>query len=118
MKENLSVPISKKVKCAKAYEYIPLLISHILRRRLRDIDGVTQEVDLNQSDPALTLPTIAHVPPPPTKEIIARRSRFAKKQADLNCKYFVELLYYFVRLLNSSLAGTLIKDTKNIQLIQ
>ena len=69
----------KKVKCAKGYEYIPLLISHILRRQLRDIDGVTQEVDLNQNDSALISPTIAHVPPPPTKEIIARRSRFAKK---------------------------------------
>ena len=69
----------KKVKCAKGHEYIPLLISHILRRRLRDIDGVTQEVDLNQSDPVLISPTIAHLPLPPTNEIIARRSRFTKK---------------------------------------
>ena len=59
--------------------YPSLLISRILRRRLMDIDGVTQKVDLNQSDPALISPTIAHLPPPPTKEIIARRSRFTKK---------------------------------------
>ena len=43
-----------------------------------DEGGVTKEVDLNLSDPALISETIAHVPPPPTKDIIARRSRFAK----------------------------------------
>ena len=69
----------KKVKCVKGYEYIPVLISRILRRRLMDLESVTVRVDLNQSDPALISPTIAHVPPPPTKEIVARRSRFEKK---------------------------------------
>ena len=69
----------KKVKCVKGYEYIPVLISRILRRRLMDVESVKVRVDLNQSDPALISPTIAHVPPPPTKEIVARRSRFEKK---------------------------------------
>ena len=45
-----------------------------------DLESVTVRVDLNQSDPALISPTFAHVPPPPTKEIVARRSRFAKKK--------------------------------------
>ena len=44
-----------------------------------DLDSVAKKVDLNQSDLALISQTVAHVPPPPTKEIAARRSRFAKK---------------------------------------
>ena len=68
----------KKIKSAKGYDYIPVLICKMLQRRLIDEGGVTKEVDLNQSDPALISATIAHVPPPPTKDIIARRSRFAK----------------------------------------
>ena len=68
----------KKIKSAKGYDYIPVLICKMRQRRLIDEGGVKKEVDLNQSDPALISATIAHVPPPPTKDIIARRSRFAK----------------------------------------
>ena len=68
----------KTIKVAKGYEYISVLLSHILRRRTLDVEYVTQIVDLNTSDPALIAPTIAHVPPPPTKEIAKRQSRFAK----------------------------------------
>ena len=68
----------KTIKVAKGYEYIPVLLSHILRRRTFDVEYVTQIVDLNTSDPALIAPTIAHVPPPPTKEIAKRQSRFTK----------------------------------------
>jgi hypothetical protein len=53
-------------------------MSKMLRRRAFDFNGVTQAVDLNKSDPALVSPTIAHIPPPSTKEIAARRSRFEK----------------------------------------
>jgi hypothetical protein len=67
------------VKVEKAYDYIPVLIANILKRRLGDDDqGVTRAIDLNASDPALISPTIAHLPPPPTKEIVDRRSRFTK----------------------------------------
>jgi hypothetical protein len=66
------------VKVEKGYDYIPVLISKILKRRVDDDDvaGVTRAIDLNTSDPALISPTIAHIPPPPTKEIVERRSRF------------------------------------------
>jgi hypothetical protein len=66
------------VKVEKGYNYIPVLISKILKRRVDDDDvgGVTRAIDLNTSDPALISPTIAHIPPPPTKEIVERRSRF------------------------------------------
>ena len=69
------------MKVEKGYEYIPVLLSKILKRRVDDDDvgGVTRVVDLNTSDPALISPTIAHLPPPPTKEIAERRSRFAKE---------------------------------------
>lgn len=69
----------KKVKYEKGYDYIPVLISHMMRRRAMDIDPVTTQVDLNKSDPALISPTIAHVPPPTATEIIARRSRFTQQ---------------------------------------
>ena len=72
---------SKAVKVEKGYEYIPVLLSKILKRRGNDDDvgGVTRVVELNTSDPALISPTIAHLPPPPTKEIAERRSRFVKE---------------------------------------
>ena len=69
----------KVIKVDKGYEYIPVLIAKILRRRMEDIDYVTRNVSLNESDPALISPTIFHIPPPPTKEIIKRRSRFLKE---------------------------------------
>ena len=50
----------------------------MLRRRSTDTAGVTQVVDLNKSDPATISPTIAHVPPLPTKEIAAQKSRFSQ----------------------------------------
>ena len=65
----------KIVKCPKGYEYIPVLTTRVLRRSM-DSTGVTQAVDLDKSDPATISPTIAHVPPLPTKEIAARKSRF------------------------------------------
>ena len=52
----------KVVKVEKEYDYIPVLISKILKRRVNDDDdgGVTRAIDLNASDPALISPTIAH----------------------------------------------------------
>jgi hypothetical protein len=69
----------KNIMCEKGYEYIPVLISHILRRREMDSDSVSKVVDPNESDPALISPTIAHISPPPTREIAARRSIFTKE---------------------------------------
>jgi hypothetical protein len=69
----------KIVKVAKGYEYITVLISRILKRRLDDVDSVMRNVFLNISNPALISPTIAHVPPPPTKEIVETKSRFIKE---------------------------------------
>ena len=68
----------KKVKCTKDYTYVPVLISRIIRKRNAESRKITRVVDFNQSDPAIIAPTIAHTPPPSTKEIAARRSQFEK----------------------------------------
>ena len=69
----------KIIRVSKGYEYIPLLMGKIIRRRQQDVGGVTQHVSLNVSDPVQIAPTIAHVPAPPTKEI-PKRSRFEKME--------------------------------------
>ena len=68
---------SKVVKVKKQYEFIVMLMARILRLRNADVNKVTRNVSLNDSDPALLAPTIADKPPPPSKELfLARRSRF------------------------------------------
>lgn len=68
---------SKVVKVKKKYDYIPLLMGKVLRARNDDVDIITRQVSLNESDPALLAPTIAATPAPSSKELfLARRSRF------------------------------------------
>ncbi|XP_028403340.1 uncharacterized protein LOC114526045 isoform X2 [Dendronephthya gigantea] len=69
----------KVVKVEKGYDYIPLLIAKVFRSREDDNDSVTRSVPLNESDPGLIAQTIAHIVPPPTKEI-PKRSRFEQKK--------------------------------------
>lgn len=64
------------IKAEKGYEYIPVLMARILHARMEDVDIVTRNVSLNASDPRLLAPTIAAIPPPPSTELIKRRSRF------------------------------------------
>ena len=66
------------MKVEKGYEYIPVLMSRILRRQEIDVEHVARHVSLNNSDPALISPTIAHIPPVPTKEIFQRKSRLSQ----------------------------------------
>lgn len=68
----------KTVKVEKGYQYVPILLSKIISRRIHDIDFVTQNVSLNASDPCNIAPTIAHTPAPSTRDLPQRRSRFAK----------------------------------------
>lgn len=68
---------SKVVKMEKKFEYIPILMAKIMFSRKDDIDIVTRQVSLNQSDPVLVAPTIAPKPPPPSKELfLGKKSRF------------------------------------------
>ena len=61
----------------KTYDYMPVMMAKILCLRNEDVDIVTRQVSLNESDPALLAPTIADKPPPPSNEVfIAHRSRF------------------------------------------
>lgn len=74
---------SKVVKVRKGYEYIPMLMGKILSARKEDVDIVTRQVSLNESDPALLAPTIAVKPPPPSKELFsARKSRFKPSDSE------------------------------------
>ena len=53
------------------------MVAKILRLRNEDVDIVTRQVSLNESNPALLAPTIADKPPPPSNELfIACGSRF------------------------------------------
>jgi hypothetical protein len=76
--EIITRKYNEVVKVEKGYEYIPILLSRILRRRQIDVESVARHVSLNDSDPALISPTIAHIPPVPTKQIVKRKSRFSK----------------------------------------
>jgi len=73
------------VKVKKKYEYIPVLMAKVLRMRKEDVDVVTRNVSLNESDPALLAPTIAHKPAPPSKELyMAKKTRFKHTNQDGN----------------------------------
>ena len=64
----------KKGKCAKEFSYIPVLISHMIRRRNADGGNVAKKVDPNKSDPDIISATIGHIPPPNIKEFAAQRN--------------------------------------------
>ena len=64
---------SKVVKVKKKYDYIPVPTGKVLRTRSDDVDIVTQQVSLNESDPALLAPNIATTPS--TELYLARKSR-------------------------------------------
>ncbi|XP_067021804.1 uncharacterized protein [Acropora muricata] len=66
----------RTVKQIKTFDYIPLLIARMLRARVDDNDLVARNVSLNESDPRLVAPTIAAKPPPSSKEVLERKSRF------------------------------------------
>lgn len=56
---------------------MPVMMAKILRLRNEDVDILTRQVSLNESEPALLAPTIADKPPPSSNELfIARWSRF------------------------------------------
>ena len=53
-----------------------MMIAKIFDMRKEDVDIVTRQVSLNESDPALLAPTIAEKQAPPSKKLfIARKSR-------------------------------------------
>jgi hypothetical protein len=68
----------KNVKVQKGFEYIPVPISKVIQRRLHDDDYITRHVSVNKSDPGHIAPTVAHIPPPATKDIPKRKSRFSQ----------------------------------------
>lgn len=74
------------MKQTKGYEYIPLLTAKMLREKVLDVNPVTRLVTLNHSDPRLLAPTIAAKPPPESKELLKRRSRFSQPHEKEGCE--------------------------------
>ena len=71
----------KVIKVKKSYDYVPLLISRMLRRRIHDVEGMARCISLNDSNPVLIAKTTAHIHPPATKEIVQRQSRFGSEES-------------------------------------
>ena len=69
------------MKQSKGFQYIPLLIAKIFELRIRDSSVVTRNVSLNKSDPRLLAPTIAAKPPPPSNDLLKRKSRFSTRKS-------------------------------------
>ena len=67
----------RTVKQNKTFDYIPLLIARMLCARVEDNGLVVRNVSLNESDPRLVAPAIAAKPPPSSRELLERRSRFS-----------------------------------------
>ncbi|XP_048588067.1 uncharacterized protein LOC5512102 [Nematostella vectensis] len=65
------------IKVGKTYDYIPMLMAMILRKRFTDIDGITRHVSLAEDDPARIQPTLAMAKPVSSRELFqAHQSRF------------------------------------------
>ena len=72
----------KIVKAKKTYDYIPILLAKIFKRRFEDYKNpITQHVSLSEDDPARIAPTIARAPPVNSKELFIMqraKTRFRK----------------------------------------
>ena len=69
----------KIVKQAKDYGYIWVLLAKVFRLRVEDNENMQRAVPMEADDPRRIAPTIAVVPPPPSRELfIQHSSRFKK----------------------------------------
>lgn len=77
-----------EVKAQKKYPYISDLLRQILMKRLSDDIGMNRNVILEASDPRRLSATIAHIPPPPTQDLMAEKiSRFNREDPDKTIDY-------------------------------
>ncbi|XP_068759996.1 uncharacterized protein [Montipora capricornis] len=75
---------TRVVKVSKDFGYIPILMAKIFKRRFEDLKPIDRHVSLCEDDPARIAPTIAEVPPVPSKELYIRhQSRFSKCKTNL-----------------------------------
>ena len=75
---------TRVVKVSKDFGYIPILMAKIFKGRFEDRNPIDRHVSLSEDDPARIAPTIAKVPPMPSKELYVRhQSRFSKCKTDL-----------------------------------
>ena len=69
------------IKVDKDYDYIPILMAKVFRRRIEDVLRIDRHVSLSEDDPERIAPTIAHTAPISSKELFERhQTRFQKKK--------------------------------------
>lgn len=69
------------IKVDKDYDYIPILMAKVVRRRIEDVLHIDRHVSLSENDPERIAPTIAHTAPVSSKELCERhQTRFQKKK--------------------------------------
>ena len=67
------------IKESKDFAYIPTMLALILSSRRHDDDTVSRATQLSSNDPRRKAPTIAKLPPKPTKVLVDEKmSRFKK----------------------------------------
>ena len=75
---------TKVVKVSKDFQYIPIMMAKIFKRRIDDTSPIDRHISMSEDDPARIAPTIAQVPPVSSKELFLRhQTRFSKCKTDL-----------------------------------
>lgn len=74
-----------ELKAEKGYPYIPALIHRIIRKRLEDYLGMSQNVVLSLDDPRSISKVLASIPtPPPQQLVLGQKSKFVDPKKTLD----------------------------------
>lgn len=72
---------TRTIKVDKDYDYIPVLMAKVFRRRIEDVLRIARHVSLSEDDLERIAPTIAHTAPISSKELFERhQTRFQKQE--------------------------------------
>lgn len=76
---------AEPVKAEKKYDYIPVLMADVLKRKADDTEPIVRRVEVSPSNPKNLAPTIALKASPATSELVqTRMSRKVKKSKDVS----------------------------------
>ena len=69
------------IKVDKDYDYVPVIMAKVFRRRMEDVFHIDRQVSLSENDPERIASTIAHTAPVSSKELFERhQTRFQTKK--------------------------------------
>ena len=57
------------IKVDKDYDYVPVIMAKVFRRRMEDVFHIDRHVSLSENDPERIASTIAHTAPVSAKEL-------------------------------------------------